>query len=194
MANQGPILSLPRKLCNLPVTNVPSHCCLKQILPGASWALLICLCKQFPKPSLTSSLMSEASFQTCAPAACASPRNPCASTAGLSPSLPAPCGVILQGASWRLCVYTLLLILLLLVFRFERLKQADAGLHGLQAFTALTAAFTPFTLANFTQSIMVNLTNVNSTNQQPQGGQLASACACNSVCAHLSHAVIHTTF
>ncbi len=39
----------------------------------------------------------------------------------------------------------------------------------MQASTALTAAFTPFTLANFTQSIMVNLTNVNGTNQNPTG-------------------------
>lgn len=38
-----------------------------------------------------------------------------------------------------------------------------------QASTALTAAFTPFTLANFTQSILVNLTNVNGTNQDPVG-------------------------
>ncbi|CAL5223964.1 g6570 [Coccomyxa viridis] len=39
----------------------------------------------------------------------------------------------------------------------------------LPASTALSAAFTPFTLANFTQSIMVNLTNVNGTNQNPTG-------------------------
>ena len=39
----------------------------------------------------------------------------------------------------------------------------------MQASTALTASFTPFTLANFTQSIMVNLTNVNGTNQNPTG-------------------------
>jgi len=40
----------------------------------------------------------------------------------------------------------------------------------MQASTALTAAFTPFTLTNFTQSITVNLTNVNGTNQNPTGG------------------------
>ncbi|CAK0738191.1 hypothetical protein CVIRNUC_001007 [Coccomyxa viridis] len=45
----------------------------------------------------------------------------------------------------------------------------DAFLSVSPAFTALTASFTPFTLANFTQSILVNLTNVNNTNQQPQG-------------------------
>ena len=39
----------------------------------------------------------------------------------------------------------------------------------MQASTALSAAFTPFTLAKFTQSIMVNLTNVNGTNQNPTG-------------------------
>ena len=55
----------------------------------------------------------------------------------------------------------------------------------MQAFTALTASFTPFTLANFTQSIMVNLTNVNNTNQQPQGEPFASACACHPVCTHV---------
>ena len=55
----------------------------------------------------------------------------------------------------------------------------------MQAFTALTASFTPFTLANFTQSIMVNLTNVNNTNQQPQGEPLASACTCKPMCTHV---------
>lgn len=39
----------------------------------------------------------------------------------------------------------------------------------MQASTALSASFTPFILANFTQSIMVNLTNVNGTNQNPTG-------------------------